>query len=929
MTIIAGPSDPAAPDRAALHGRFRFFFRADTSKLAPADLTDSDDDGVPDFVATQLQALVRAYRVFTHAMGLPDFFEVGHLARQGIRFLDVLLDDIPVQRGLASARVSDTTPAFAAALGHQGPSVTLRLHRGLHAGNLTVAHELFHVFQYACLPFLNMWFMEGLARHGQRWLDTRPLRFEALPVTQPALEDLLRKWHDAEYFWSRLSALCGAAGSPAHCDANPHAAHSRFMAVFFGHAARQIERMRQEAPARQLPGDAQWPGHERRSGANNRYILRAAADTVDELATAKPAELKQFVALVHQLDAAAPAQERLPEVQAFLGVLQSHGIATVRRHADGHLVCDHFDPVLGVLSAPEVKFEPASLTNEALDSFKVVRTLIGNLRIEQQPQLDSLAGLGALVAVEGSLSLIGTGLTALRGLDRLERVKGTVEIRGNHAMKSIDAFHALVSIDQSLLIADHPVLAALSAFGQLREIKKGALTLQAAPQLDTVQGFAHLAHAREVHWEKLAVRDVDCLKTLFSRHPEFPGRIRFVACRLEHVRAMAGVRSIASSLYLHGNRLASLEGLEALQRVGGSLSLSTNRLRDLSALHRLEAVGGMLGVAYNRLDSLGGLEALQSLGTVKWGTQTRTLVTHGNPGLKDITALRNVRTADHYLVWYCDDPRQYTARPAATDPFHENILQIHDVAAQRPVPTCQYVGKESHSYARFRATTHNKRLTYLHDFETPADTLVLSFSGVAGKLGGVFHNRYPLITEGRRTHKIFINDTDHLWYHGGIPGITASMQETLRFLRALRDAGAYRKVVCIGASMGGYMALLTGHQLQATDILAFAPQIFLDPGNRRRYGDTRWAHLLKRLPRGIPDEFLDLSLLYRTPPAQACAIDIHYSTRLALDDAQVRHLGPVPGLTLHPYDVEDHYISIHLDKQGALNPLVDAVLRRE
>lgn len=73
--------------------------------------------------------------------------------------------------------------------------------------------------------------------------------------------------------------------------------------------------------------------------------------------------------------------------------------------------------------------------------------------------------------------------------------------------------------------------------------------------------------------------------------------------------------------------------------------------------------------------------------------------------------------------------------------------------------------------------------------------------------------------------KLFLKDEKVLWYTEGITAISNDIGETVEYLR--RYIARYSKVVFIGASMGGFAALLYGSILNIDTIIAFRPQTFL------------------------------------------------------------------------------------------------------
>lgn len=73
--------------------------------------------------------------------------------------------------------------------------------------------------------------------------------------------------------------------------------------------------------------------------------------------------------------------------------------------------------------------------------------------------------------------------------------------------------------------------------------------------------------------------------------------------------------------------------------------------------------------------------------------------------------------------------------------------------------------------------------------------------------------------------KLFLKDERVLWYTQGITGISSDIKGTIDYLKEY--ISRYSKVVFIGASMGGWAALLYGSILNVDTIIAFRPQTFL------------------------------------------------------------------------------------------------------
>lgn len=84
-----------------------------------------------------------------------------------------------------------------------------------------------------------------------------------------------------------------------------------------------------------------------------------------------------------------------------------------------------------------------------------------------------------------------------------------------------------------------------------------------------------------------------------------------------------------------------------------------------------------------------------------------------------------------------------------------------------------------------------------------------------------------------RTHRMFANNS-RAWYQGGIPGLGASVRETVGTILAWAEFLGAKEIYTVGGSMGGYGAALFGCLLKAR-VLAFSWESELDlEGSRSR-----------------------------------------------------------------------------------------------
>lgn len=73
--------------------------------------------------------------------------------------------------------------------------------------------------------------------------------------------------------------------------------------------------------------------------------------------------------------------------------------------------------------------------------------------------------------------------------------------------------------------------------------------------------------------------------------------------------------------------------------------------------------------------------------------------------------------------------------------------------------------------------------------------------------------------------KIYCKDEKVKWYNQGLTDLTSNVDETVDFLR--HKITGYKHAIFIGASMGGYAALLFGSILNVDAIVAFRPQTYI------------------------------------------------------------------------------------------------------
>lgn len=717
-------------DHVFITGCFRIFYTL-TGPTAPRNLRDSNRDRIPDYIDNIAFKFETARLLLTRSFGLRDPLLEGPFREKGAQYIDVYLQEIPREHGIASDRVYDTRPAILEGTPFQGKSLRIKIHRNLISRTGTPLHELFHLCQFSYAVFNNMWFMEGLARWSQSILSEGSGTEEPLPTTPDQVVTLLKKYHEAEYFWNRLTALCDPGGTfivpevlrGSDAIVNNHRPGAGLIRSILEKTAEQSRRILREQGSRNLQAVEYWPEIEKKSPNNNPYLLQALVEAVAASPGAGNEEVAAFLHAVRQVLAATTSLFQDGEIQEFLAVLRRcHPELCV---ADDREFCisHHFDPHTRTLTVPRLNCAP--LTDRDLEDFHVLEHVNGDLAIADNSGITSLDGLRNLETVNGRLELRNCGVRELCGLTRLRLVKGlaiegldqltvisgftslnlirnTLRISANPQLHSISGFTSLEGCRDGLFIHDNPCLERITGFTPLARIDYGPLAIKDNPALISVSGLSGLTFIRDgvgisncpkladfrflasldtvpaIEISNTAFADGSPLRRLFTHNRHFKGVVKFTLNRrLTDISFMSGLTTVGSSLYLNQNSLVNLRGLEGLRRVGASFNLSANKLTDISQLVRLEEIDGVLGLSYNRLTTLHGLENLRAIRSKEWGKDLLSIKFNDNRDaagrilLTDIGALANVREMTGRLVVYTDSEggHRYRIRPGADSIF--------------------------------------------------------------------------------------------------------------------------------------------------------------------------------------------------------------------------------------------------------------------
>lgn len=196
--------------------------------------------------------------------------------------------------------------------------------------------------------------------------------------------------------------------------------------------------------------------------------------------------------------------------------------------------------------------------------------------------------------------------------------------------------------------------------------------------------------------------------------------------------------------------------------------------------------------------------------------------------------------------------------------------------------------------------------------------LYIFFGGVASGIAippFEFYNASNILDE----HKIFLRDFSQCWYQNGLSSISRDIHSTAQYLNNQINEIKPEKVYFVGNSMGGYAAILFATLIGVGEVIAFAPQTFISPMLRIKYGDYRWT---KQILNTYKKSFAKSKVWDLRP----LLINSNYHNKVSvfvskadnLDCLHASRLAHIEGVNIYEFKDGGHNIVKLLRNQGAL-----------
>ncbi|MCX6051261.1 MAG: glycosyltransferase [Campylobacterales bacterium] len=483
---------------------FRIFYNINGDTKSPKVLKDNGNREIPEYIITILKKFYQANHHYIIDYQLMNPLKKGFYFDKGAQFIDVLLTEISIQKGLVATELIDNNDFFKNQKDMQGKSIKILLDNNLIPDTATPIHELFHVFQYNYCNFNNMWFMEGLARWSQNITHERVNIYETLPSTTDELNYLISRAHDAEYFWRELISKCGNTID--------------FVRILLEQSALQEKELEKKFNL------VDWSKENKKSSLNNEYIFKAIIKTIEILQIQPDEELQSFIDIikVHK------SMIRMGTI--YVSNLSEHELKELEsvEEIDGDLIIDSTNisslnnfnrlkkvntikivnnkdllEILGFNALENVKnIEISSNMNLEriygfIHFFTNINKIDGYLKIESNKKLENILFLKGLSYVGSSFYLHHNNLSSLHGLEDLIEVNASLSISSNK-IKDLLPLSNLKTVDGMLGIAYNELtsLNGLDNLEALSAIKWGdeyrSLAIQGNKNLEDISSLKNV-----------------------------------------------------------------------------------------------------------------------------------------------------------------------------------------------------------------------------------------------------------------------------------------------------------------------------------------------------------------------------------------------------------------------------------------------------
>jgi len=196
--------------------------------------------------------------------------------------------------------------------------------------------------------------------------------------------------------------------------------------------------------------------------------------------------------------------------------------------------------------------------------------------------------------------------------------------------------------------------------------------------------------------------------------------------------------------------------------------------------------------------------------------------------------------------------------------------------------------------------------------EDQSNALVISFGGVRGDFE--FYGSLSKLD----VDFVLVRDPTKRWYQHGLQDLEGGFQGLINYLSELIAEREGKKLVVVGASAGGFAAILFGSLLNADQIISYGPQTYISDELRAPLNERRWWPELKRIA-----ELQYGDLLPVVSSSIQSKIHIFFGSDDFFDFLHAAHLIECPNVTISMIENGDHAVSGTMKRDGLLIPSLE------
>ena len=184
-------------------------------------------------------------------------------------------------------------------------------------------------------------------------------------------------------------------------------------------------------------------------------------------------------------------------------------------------------------------------------------------------------------------------------------------------------------------------------------------------------------------------------------------------------------------------------------------------------------------------------------------------------------------------------------------------------------------------------------------------------------------NFYNLLKEDKTFDKLFLRDIDRNYYINGLKNSTTNLQETIELIQQLSSKKNYRIRLSIGASSGGFAAILYGQLLNFSKVIVFNPQTVISKEKESVVKDFVYTQEISKKLRKINtnDSLYQKCLNLKNFLPFNTKVEIHYSEFSETDKSHATFLKH-ENCTLIKHATSSHLLALELRDSDKLKAII-------